>query len=404
MRRRLLVLLIASAMCISVSACGNQTESTAETETVSEISAEEEKSDEEESKRAEEEAKKAEEAKQVEIDKLYEDGRNALFGFNNTEIDYEKAYDSFSKLYELDAKKGAFYLGAMYDWFGYPEEDYKKASEYYLEAEEDGRAQISLALLYLTGSGVEEDVDKATEIAEEQAAKGNPDAEFYYGFLNMLAQETATGVGELAEFIEKGQEEIFLNEACILIANNYINIGDVDEAIKYYEKAATDYGNITAQKNLGYIYWVYDEYIDLGKSYEWYEKAANRGDVWAIECLTTICYEDVYPEDNYADLAYEWALKGADKGNGYCMYVLSDMYMQELGPDWMKEDFNMAFEWAEKSAEAGDIYGMENLAVLYQKGWGTEKNLEKALEWYEKSYEGGNEYAESEIEGVKSEM
>ncbi len=55
-----------------------------------------------------------------------------------TEKDLEAAYNYFEKALELGNKEANFYLGILYDWESYPEQDYEKAKEWaekYEEAE-----------------------------------------------------------------------------------------------------------------------------------------------------------------------------------------------------------------------------------------------------------------------------
>ena len=45
--------------------------------------------------------------------------------------------------------------------------------------------------------------------------------------------------------------------------------------------------------------------------------------------------------------------------------------------------------WYQEAAERGDNIAQYNLGCLYEKGEGTEKNLEKAFYWYQKATENG---------------
>ena len=61
---------------------------------------------------------------------------------------------------------------------------------------------------------------------------------------------------------------------------------------------------------------------------------------------------------------------------------------EDIDPDPIK-----ALYWLEKSAEEGNSSSAFNAGLFYAKGYGTERNLEKAAEWMERAAEEGDEDA-----------
>ena len=50
--------------------------------------------------------------------------------------------------------------------------------------------------------------------------------------------------------------------------------------------------------------------------------------------------------------------------------------------------------WYQEEAEKGDKVAQYNLGCLYERGEGTEKNLEKAFYWYQKAADNGHSDAQ----------
>ncbi len=53
----------------------------------------------------------------------------------------------------------------------------------------------------------------------------------------------------------------------------------------------------------------------------------------------------------------------------------------------------VAFEWFKKAAEAGEVEGQFQIGVFYARGYGVQKNLEKARYWLEKAKANGYDLA-----------
>jgi TPR repeat protein len=68
------------------------------------------------------------------------------------------------------------------------------------------------------------------------------------------------------------------------------------------------------------------------------------------------------------------------------------MYLS--GKGGVEEDYAKAFELFQRSANQGYDWGMNNLGGLYEKGWGTEPDLAKALSLYREAAAKGNEAAQ----------
>ena len=105
-------------------------------------------------------------------------------------------------------------------------------------------------------------------------------------------------------------------------------------------------------------------------------------------------YMDDFMERSAREMmSHEEKIEAAEDGDEDCMQVLALLYLngdedEDIDPDPIK-----ALYWLEKSAEEGNSSSAFNAGLFYAKGYGTERNLEKAAEWMERAAEEGDEDA-----------
>ena len=339
----------------TLSACGNTAQnSTEETEQVmtepnaEEVEAAKQAEEEAAAKAAEEEAKKLKE----EANDCYEAGRSFLYGLDGQTVDYAAAYENFEQALEKGKTEANFYLGALYDWYSYPEQDLEKARAYYEAAGDNPYAQISLGFLYLYGQGVEADSAKAQELVDAVIAAGNAKGYYLKASLAYNEKDYATAF-DYYQKVSEGQEPLYIASAMHHMAYMYENgLGveqDYTKAMEWYNKEA-ELGNSSAMNNIG---WLYENGLgveqDYAKAMEWYEKAAELGNIDGTYNIGLLYY----------------------KGEG------------------VEQDYAKAMEWWEKAAELGDAHAMYNIGWLYESGLGVEQDSAKAKEWYDKAAEAG---------------
>ena len=126
--------------------------------------------------------------------------------------------------------------------------------------------------------------------------------------------------------------------------------GRVEEAIMYYEKASL-YDHPLGYKTLGDIYknGLGGLQKDLMKAAEYYEK-------------------------------------GAEEEIGDCAFALGILYRD--GADGLSPDRKLAYKWIREAALLGNQNAWKSLGECFEKGWGCEINLRKAIYWYDISKTG----------------
>jgi len=189
-------------------------------------------------------------------------------------------------------------------------------------------------------------------------------------------------------------------------ANELNEIGNHDEAIKLYRKAANrDHSG--AQTQIGICYYfgkgVVKNY-DLAVSY--FKKAAEQGEPTAQYYLGE-CYMNGDGLEKNDNKAFKYYQKASNQGNldaltelGRCYY--DGIWLGEEAPDggfYMKycQDYNKAVELFSKAAEQGHPKAQNSLGICYENGNGVKKDLGLAFKWYLKSAEQGNQIAQCNL-------
>lgn len=379
------------------------------------------------------------------IAELVEKGRQALFGLNDTEHDYEKALEYF-----LEAEKAGttdselaevnYYIGHIYE-SGYGVEiDCEKAQEYLSKSAEcnNGKAALALGLMYYNGYGVEMDETTARQYFQKAIDEtvGNS-AEGYYGWARdsydlgyydsaledamkvvdeatepdviaaamlIVADVYRTGGAveqDLAATVEWCQKAMDLNYSYaynymgLLYENGYGVEQSAEKAFEYYETAA-EMGCADAIINVGNSYkngFAVEQ--DYKKAMEYYEMAAEKKSARAMYNMAYLYMGAEYTTDDgeiyreaYEGLemdmekAVEWFEKSSELNYQEAMFRLG--YIYYWGDKYnIEEDYEAALKWYEKAANAGHVMAMYFIGDMYENGYGVEANEDLAYEWYE---------------------
>lgn len=329
-------------MALLVSSCGNQ----AGTET---NTTEQENSEQVESGSETQEAQKEKEAEEY-----YNQGRNALYGLNGTEISYESALENFMKARELGKTDASFYLGALYDWYGYPERNSETARTYYEECTNNPYAQLSLGFIYYYGQGVQADQEKGMQLFQDVIDQGVIEGYIGYADIADAEQDYAKAIENYNKVID-GTEPLFVAVAMNALGAKCYNGYGVEQ--------------------------------DYGKAVEWFEKAANMGNMDAMTNIGNMYDNATGVEQDYTK-AMEWYEKASDLGDANAMTNIGAMYVLAEG---VEQDYTKAIEWLQKAVDRGNNQAIQYLyrtyCMKYDSGDGTEQDLQKAIELCEQFQE-----------------
>ena len=242
--------------------------------------------------------------------------------------------------------------------------DYGEAAEWFGRAVRQNHKydQYSLAGLYYRGQGVEQDYRQARNLYRCSAEQENPYASYE------LAKMYRDGIG--AE-------------------------PDGQQAATYFEAAFRGFLALESKSHDDKLQYRLGQMLYTGtgtkkeetKAVEFWQKAARLGNANAQYALASH-----WLKTGTGDLqqALEWIQKAAEGENTAAMYSLGKLYLEgEVVPP----DIKRAIELFEKAALKGHDYAAYRLGRLYLSGEKIEKNVELAMEWFGQAAGANNSYA-----------
>lgn len=153
-------------------------------------------------------------------------------------------------------------------------------------------------------------------------------------------------------------------------------------------------GNAKAQSMLGEDY-IHGNFAaaDYAMALKWCLRAASQGDSRASTNLGVLyMYGNGVEKDE--GRAAEYLTAASDSGDFKAPRYLGIMYED-------KQDYAAALKWYQLAAERGDITGQFLLGQMYEKGLGTQADIDTAVQWYRKSARRKDKIAQPAIDALK---
>ncbi|GGH65217.1 TPR repeat protein [Filimonas zeae] len=247
-------------------------------------------------------------------------------------------------------------------------------------------AQYRLGIIYITGTMVDQDVNKAVQLLNRSVAKG------YIPAMQRMASIYNRGLGNISQDLNKALDwfertatqgdDYSAYMAGVMYADGKGVTQDCAKGIAWYELAGKR-GYVNGYNVIGNTYyWGSCVTKDYAKAVRYYEKAGAEGHAAAMNNAGNTYFAGGNGlTQNYAKAA-EWYLKGAAKGNAWCMYNYGNMLYDGKG---MTADQAKAAEWYEKSAGLNNTDAMDKLYSMYYNGIGVKKDKKRAEDWQAKS-------------------
>lgn len=175
----------------------------------------------------------------------------------------------------------------------------------------------------------------------------------------------------------------------------------LDKEIRELKKKA-DGGDVDAQFQLGCKYRDGSEKLkkDYVKAFQYFEKAANQGDLYAMGELA-ICYKTGLGGHRNQNLAFQYCEKATKSGDPVHLYNMGYFYEVGCGTEC---DRYSAFKWYLQAAEKGYVDAQYKVAKGYSYGEGTSSNLIKALYWFRKIEVQGFQIPNNELNRCKEKL
>ncbi|MBR2101846.1 MAG: SEL1-like repeat protein [Prevotella sp.] len=277
------------------------------------------------------------------------------------------------------------------EWFygrktgGSSEENDKEAVIWFKKAALQGHvtAQYYLALCYENGRGTPQIKDEAQKWFKKAADGGHGEAKRSYLKLKYNSDTYKYVIRNQCDLLFKADAG---DRSYQYSLGEWFSIHQSlssyrDAAFEWYTKAAEN-GDCWAMFKLGECYEKgLGCYSNISNAIKWYKKAANGGNETACVKLAQIyLYGKLVSKD------VEEAVKWFNKAGGQ----ISDDDLCEIGHSYYDGDEapinkTKAFQYFKKSAEKGNITAQYHLGVCYENGTGVLQDKKKALYWYEKA-------------------
>ena len=338
------------------------------------------------------------------LGKMHADGLGIKVDAEKSTQWYSEAFQTFNSLETTNTKHATYLqyrIGKMYDAGLGTQQDYAKAAQWYTKAvkAEHKYAEYSLASLYARGNGVAQDLVKAFDLYQRSADQNNPYACYE------LAKMFRDGIGtnsdpQSAEQYFQSAFQGFSNmEAEMPDDKLEYRLGqmlhtgtgtEADDAAAevLFEKAATA-GNVYAQYSLAML-WLHDNTKDAGKAVALLQKASDNDNAMAQYALGKL-YLNGELVDKDSLKAEKLLIQSAGQGNAYAQYQLGKLYLEGAEP--VQKDIDKALNYLQKATNQNNPFAQYTLGKIYLDGNGVKKDLLKAEKLLLQSAEQGNAFA-----------
>ena len=130
---------------------------------------------------------------------------------------------------------------------------------------------------------------------------------------------------------------------------------------------------------------------DLQEAFSWFEKAAEKGDILAKECLADMyekgkgVQQDLDKAKAYYQEVFDVYNANAQNDDADSFYRLGCMYFDGVPLIGLKQNYGQAVKWYRKAAKLKMYEAQLSLGICYAFGLGVAQNYEKAVCWYEQA-------------------
>jgi len=313
------------------------------------------------------------------LGQLYDLGKGAPKDWGEAAKWYQKAGDAgypdgYADLAHLYARSNPPNHGEAFKWS-------QKAAQ---GGSAWGSSQLGWHYQY--GAAVNKDLVSAKSWYERAANQGLADAMYRLGLMYRIGEGIPSAPATAAQWMyqaAKRSHHFAEAELGNMFYNGQGTQKDDQAAFGWYLLAAQA-GIVQAQNSLAALY-------ELGqgvakneiKAVTWYRAAAAQGDAYAMYQLGLHLRRGSGVAWSEAE-AMDWFKKAAAKGLAEAEWAVGYGYKEGLGESagQGKQDFHLAAEWLARAVQHGSDAALIELAWLYYKGWGVERDPQRAQSLY----------------------
>jgi TPR repeat protein len=311
----------------------------------------------------------------------------------DSEPDYDKAFEHFMAAAESGDFDAMYYLGRMYKYaIGRPENP-ELALKYFRQAAEGGNidANVEMGVAYEHEyGGLEFDGAKAMEYMAYAAEREHPYAQYKLGtyyYYGIVETDRDKGLEYLNAAYENGS-----SYAATVLGDHFLygmdEKNDCNDAFQYY-KFAADKNYVTEGIGICYQYGIGVERSE-SEAFKYFAIGADR-DYSAAKYRLGLCHKyEIGTTKNLAE-AFKWLSEAAEDGHRGAAYEIAMMYLDGEG---VSMNLEKGVEWLRKAADDEQNDAQFELGNCYLTGRGVDEDEVQAMYWYQKAAENGNEKAQ----------
>ncbi len=218
------------------------------------------------------------------------------------------------------------------------------------------------------------------------AEEGHAKAQLLMGILHYQGHGVEKSFDQAMDWTQQAVEQDLL-AAKVALAQIYFDIRQEELGSQMLERAAEG-GDSLSQIFLAFIYQggFYGLPLDEVKAFEWFLKAAEAGEPFAIGQVASGYYLGARRKSDGAVVkrdfieAIRWAFAAAERNDAVGQFLIGTFYTIETQisrrPDWEK-----GVVWYRRAAEQGHLVAQIRLSVAYQLGEGVPRDLVTAYKW-----------------------
>ncbi len=336
-------------------------------------------------------------------------GRKLEYGDEETAQNFTEALSWYQMASDSGDFDGTCALGYFYLTGTGVEQNLDKAEELFNTAIDGGvdNAKVGLARViltrgdYLVNLDAQDDEELSTEDGEKEESKDKTSTEEQSEDLKK-AVELLTEAAK-AEDLDGQYYLGFIYEHGVGVALDYSKAFDYysrvtrSESMALQDQDSINHSNIA----LGLMYIKgHGVEVDEDTALEHFETASENGSAKASYYIGQM-YESGVGVDRDYEKAMEYYLLAADKDYAPALNQIGYLYYNGYGVD---VDFASAVYYQKLAALQGYAIAQVNLGFLYENGYGVERNLETALSYYEMAADSGYEGATEAVVRVKAQI
>ena len=262
-------------------------------------------------------------------------------------------------------------------------------------------ATVMLGIVYLQGTAIKQNHQKAFKLFRTAAQQGNATAQCYLAECYLHGKGVKYNDNLAVEWMKKAadQHDVYAQQN---LSDFYLmgKITPKNEQLGiYYKTLAAEQGLAVAQIDLARCYATgYGVKKDYTVAFEWYLAAAEFEEPYAVYQVGSYLLQGRIGQYPNATAAFPWFLKAAELGDADAEAQVA--YQLLLG-NGVPVNVEQALEWALKAVNRKNKHGYYVMSIAYYEGLGIKKDRAKAIQLMQLAVDSGYLIAKELLEQLK---